>query len=429
MTDNDEVKRVLPFAGLTRFDKDVELPDDVFGHGSSMRWWAKEQTQDDDEPAVEDLPDKGLHSRVADLPRASTAEVAWKHPVTGEWVNTAKHNAVINPQTAEDIEWGLGTSEEAQNEGITPEDVTVGDDALYNIPTSDYTVINPSQFLRPLGEVIQDEGLDDAVFGEFRLHRGGGRVSADVFFNGKHVEHPDMDDDRAPIVVGMQLDWDFFGDTALRIQGCGMDWECTNAIRSMTDTVIVKHAGDVQDRVDWKEKFESVMEDIDLKADQLSQIIAEASQTHFDVSDLPEDFDAEYDSVLEALYAYSGLPDYLAEYASNSLRADAADPFEPNWWEIHRGATDAITHHGRGEVGTGGAVEQYHRLANDMLVNPAGIENRMVENYEADRDDDTLREEAGGVADIQQAFSSVRDRKEQYEKREREIETMLANVE
>jgi hypothetical protein len=414
---DDETETVLPFAGTTRFDAGG-VPPRVMDYGSSMRWWAVERGADEEAPVgPDDLPDAGLHSRIDELPRATTADVAWRNPVTGEWETTAKHNAVVEPARVEEL---AGWDDETRDaRGDHP-----GDHALFNVPTDDYEIINPSQFLRPLAEVLQEEDLSDAVFGEFRTHRDGGRVSADVFFDGKHVEAPDIEDDRKPIVVGMQLDWDFFGDTALRLQGVGMDYECVNAIRNITDTKIVKHAGDVESRVDWKDLFRDLLEQIDLKTDQLSQMIAEASEQRLDVGELPDGMIEEYDSVLEAFYAYSGLPDYLAEVAANNCRAEAADPFEPTWWDIHRGATYAISHHGRGEVGTGGAIEQYNRLANDMLANPAEVADQVERNFEAEYTEEDLAEEGGGLAEIQTAFESVRDKREQYEEREAEIQRL-----
>lgn len=420
------VDGTYPFAGLTRHS-DGEIPHDAWGHGSSMRWWASERTGNDEADPT-NLPDEGFTTLVTRLPRATTATTGWKHPISGEWVETGKHNAVINPELAEkvDPEYGKGETR-TDAEDFDPHEVLTGDDALYNIPTDDYTIVNPADFLMPLARVIQDADLGDEVFGEFRVSRGGGKVSADVYFDGKHADAPSFEDDRKPIVVGMQIDWDFFGDTAVRFQGMGMDFECVNALRQITETEIVKHAGDVDERVDWYEKFEEMLEELDLKVDVLSQMIHEASNEYLDLSELPEDFSDGYDSILEALYAYSGLPNYLAEVAANDCRAEAEDPFNPSWWDIHRGATFAITHEARGEVGTGGAIEQYNRVANDMLANPAGMGDRVVEEYEQKREDEqeALSGEGGGLARVENAFQSVRDKREDYEDREDQIQRLL----
>lgn len=464
---NDKADSIVEFSGLTRHNDDW-VPDEVWGHGSSMRWWASERSGDEDDP---ELPGRSFNEAIDTLPRATTAEVGWKHPITGEWIPTEKHNAVIEPQRAEQVftesreEKATGAVEQFKNgemdierleerigeimsggeapatradleaeagaEGFQffdPDEYNAGDEALWYVPTDDYTVINPSQFLRPLAEVARDEELGDSMFGDFRLYRDGGRVSADVFFDGKHVEHPDMDDDRKPIVVGMQIDWDFFGGTSVRAQGMGMDWECINALRSITDRITIKHAGDVEERVDWHAEWESLLEQIDLKVDQLAQMIQRATEERLDVSDLPDDFAQDYDSVLEALYAYSGLPDYLAEVAANNLRAEADDPFEPNFWQMHRGATYAISHRANGEIGAGGSIEDYNRVANDMLMNPPLAEETIQQGYVqqvAEADETTLEEEGGGEATVWLDEESIREKKERFEERQDEIAQLV----
>ena len=434
MTDPTDVDGVYPFAGLTRYD-DGDLPERVRDYGSSVRWWAAERVGDDATPES-GLPDEGLNTLITRLPRAAEVTAGWKHPVSGNWIETGKHNAIVNPEVVEAVTEDFGTREEAEDfddplgmygeEGeFDADEAVVGDDALFNIPTDDYEIINPATFLDPLARVLREEGLDDAVFGEFRVSRGGGRVSADVFFDGKHVEAPGMDEDRKPIVVGLQLDWDYFGGTALRIRGMGMDWECVNSLREITDAKVIKHAGDVESRVDWEELYEDLLEELDLKTDQLSQMIHEASQETIDLGQFPDDFAEDYDSVLEALYAYSGLPDYLAEAAARDARANAEDPFEPDWWTIHRGATYAISHEARGEVGTGGAIERYNRIANDMLMNPAQTADGVEQAYEESHEDETLADHGGGQATVANAFESVREKRERYEEREEQIHALV----
>ena len=423
MDDMTDIDGTYPFAGLTRYNEG-ELPSKVKDHGSSVRWWAAEWSGED-APTEADLPDEGLNTMIDQLPRAAEATAGWKHPITNEWIETGKHNAIIEPRAAEQIKGRVGTKEQVEGFGDDPEETMYGDRALFNIPTDDYEIINPATFLRPLTEVLRDEGLDDAVFGEFRVSRGGGRVSADVFFDGKHVEAPGMDDDRKPIVVGLQLDWDFFGGTALKVRGMGMDWECVNSLRQITEGKLVKHAGDVEKRVDWIEMYEDLLEELDLKTDQLSQVIHEASQEHLDLSEFPDGFADDYDSVLEAFYAYSGLPDYLAEVAADNARANAEDPFNPDWWTLHRGATYAISHEARGEVGSGSAIDQYNGVANDMLMNPAGMGDRVEAEYEEQHEETTLADEGGGTASFGAAFESVRDKRDQYEEREEEIHALI----
>lgn len=450
-TDSD----VRPFAGLTRHtDSGEDILPDVWGHDSSMRWWAAEKRGLSTEEMSRDLPGDGFNTVVQTLPRATTATSGWKNPVTGEWVETSKHNAVVNPEKVEEMHaaWTFGTVEKARTylDGIGGQDrtalaetlgldvpvsddtliqaLTVGDDALYYIPTDSYTIINPSTSLRPLAEVLQEEGLDDKVFGEFRLARGGGRVSADILFDGKHVELPDGDEDRAPICVGLEVNYDFFGDTSFRARGLGMDYDCTNALRGITDWELVKHSGDVEERVDWQAFYRGLLEELDLLTDQLSIMIAEASALDFDLSALPEDFvGPDHDNLLHAFFDYAGFPDYMARAAARNVRADADDPFEPTWWELHRGATYAITHEARGEVASGGSVDRYNQVANDMLMQPDQFEAVVVQQYEEaaeEREEDTLAAEGGGQAAIAKAFESTREKKADFEERAEEIQQL-----
>lgn len=468
-----------PFAGLTRYDDaGMTLPENVWRDTESMQYWAANQTDHDfredgeaqgvDRDLSPDvLPERGLSSMIPDLPRATEAEVQWVNPRTGETYKTAKHNAVVNPDRMEQIDGVMapGTLAEAialatgrqwddvkeEIEGMSREDAleqtctaeqrekveesVYGDRALFNIPTDDYEIINPSAFLRPLTEVLRDRGWGDEVFGEVRLDRDGGRATMDIYVDGQTVDSPVFDADRPPVVVGLQVQWDFFGDWAVRCCGQGLDWNCTNRISRITDREIVKHAGDVEGRQDWYDWFDGILDTLDAKTDQLSNIIQQAAEETLDLSDLPEDIDAEFKDLdaapWTALYGYMGLPDYLAEAAGRRLQSDAEHPFEPNFWEIHSAATNAVTHHARGNRAAGGAWDNYAQTANDMLFNPPAMEDRIVANYEADRVEagqDTLDAEAGGVASIRTAFEDMADRKEQYEEWEEELREMGVEV-
>jgi hypothetical protein len=465
-----------PFAGLTRYDDDVDavtLPEGVWTDTSSMRYWAMNETdhtfstdagvERDLDPSV--LPERGLHTLTHELPRANHAVPAWVHPRTGEVMKTGKHNAVINPEAAERAAGSYGTHAEAiadqydydqdtvaeaisemglestLEELLTPsqrtdyEDVSVGDDALYQIAGDDHSIINPQQPLEELCNELQDRGMADKVFGEVTLDRGGGRATLDVYIDGQHVESPVFDDDREPVVVGLQVQWSFFSDWAFRVCGQGLDWACTNHISRLTDREVVKYAGDVESRTDWRELFSDVLDALDEKRSQLADIIQQAASDTLDLGDLPSDIGDAYEDMdagpWTALYAYMGLPNYLAEHAGKRLRSQADDAYEPNWWEIHSAATYAVTHHDRGERTSGGSFEDHARVANDMLFNPPLMEDRIVENYEADRMDDeesTIAEEGGGSAEIRSAFDSVRERKEQYEQWEKELKEMGVEV-
>lgn len=456
---------VYPFAGLTRFDTEVDvvdLPENVWRQQSSMRYWAGEHA-DDPDAGPDVLPERGLMTLITELPRATTAEVLWRHPRTGELLETDKHNAVINPETAERIggeppkdvlievmmdEMGYSRPDLVEHDldrlgweetldRYAPDDVAAtirerveeasptGDDALYHIPTSDYTIINPAEFLDPLAEVLDERDFADKVFGEARIDRGGGRCTLDIFVDGQHVESPVFAPDRNPVVVGLEVQWDFFGDWAVRAGGQALDWGCVNRIQRLTDREIVKHRGEVDERQDWHRWWGQILDRIDEKRDQLARLIQAADEQTLDMSALPEDITEQFEHAAAApwtaLYAYMDLPEYLAEHAGKRLRSQATDPYEPTWWEIHSAATYATTHHARGSRIGGGAVEEQARKARDMLFNPPAMEERIVVNYEASVEEGTLAEEGGGIAQIGEAFANVRDKKEQFEAWEQEM--------
>lgn len=463
---NDTETDVRPFCGLTRYSNDemtvADLPD-VGDHGSSAKWWTYDYLGEHDSAVAADvsLPGEAFSKVVNTLPRATPATAGWKHPLTGEWVETSKHNALIDPAAAEAMELAYGTQAEIdtkvesldmprvaeladalgiETDGPPSRDalkqaLTPGDDALYHIPTDSYAIINPAQSLRPLAEVLREEDFGETVFGEFRVSRGGGRVSGDIYIDGMHVETPATataddvatDGGGKPVVVGLEVGYDFFGDTAFRVRGTALRTSCMNAMRAVTEWRVVKHTGDPEERVDWHDLYTDVLEELDLKRDQLSQIIAEASGTGFDLATLPDDFAVGHESLLDAFYDYAGLPGYLAEAAAETARAEAADPFNPTWWDLYNGATAAVTHEARGEVTSEGSIDSYHRIADDMLMNPAAFEERVNEAYATDRagdESETLADEGGGTAEIAAAFESVRDKKETYERRSEEMQSL-----
>jgi len=476
-TDREELSRAdsdgrYPFAGLTRYDNDVDaltLPENVTRDTSSMYHWAVNQADWSDgyqggvERDIETdmLPERGLHTLINELPRAQHAQAAWIHPRTGEVMATGKHNAVIEPMRAEDASDGYSryadaiaditdreldsvqddieamSAEEYIDDYLTPEqrsavrECDIGDDALFQIAGGNHTVINPQQPLGVLTDLLQERGLGEHVFGEVEIDRGGGRATLDIYMDGKHVESPTFAEGREPVVVGLQVQWSFFSDWAFRVCGQALDWACANNIHRLTDREVVKYAGDIESRVEWEELFESVLDRLNEKRDHLSTLIEAASEETLAFSDLPDGIGSELEGVSggpwSALYYHLGLPAYLSEYAGTRLRSRADDAYEPTWWDIHSAATYAVTHYDRSSRTSGGAYETHARIANDMLVNPASMEEAFVDSYEAEqasRESETLAEHGGGRVDIHTAFDNLRDKREQYEEWEEDLVEM-----
>lgn len=440
------VNAVVYFAGVNPREAidGVELP----------TWWSRR------------LGDRNvqtsLRGAVQSLPRAAATKTAWQNPVTGDWERTEKHNAIYNPALVEDIErraviqavaadrdLTYSDAEElvddftvegakaalladtleddqAMDELLAPFKARAADRALWNIPSDGYSIINPTTFLDPLCDAVEDSDLGGLVFGEFELSRGGGSVKGDVYLDATQIDLSHIDGDRDPIMLGLEVGWDFFSGTSAYATGIAMDTSCKNSLRALTDRIAVKHTGDVSNRIDF---WADMLEEIGAVADDLTQMIIDAVQERVDFRDLPFG--------VREFYVHLGFPGYLAKYASENASNLAEDPFAPTYWDLHSGATYALTHYARGNADR---VEELNRLANDLLMNPAPAVEQVTENYrrdveqrEAGRDDEqtTLGQRMNnhqGIAQVNAWSDSVRGMKQQFEEREDALKARFKNA-
>jgi len=335
------------------------------------------------------------------LPRATETAVAYKNPYTDEWVETQRFNAVVEPER-------LVEADDAEQ-------------PLFNVPTNNYAIINPAEVYTPLADVLREETLDgtplaELAFGEIRQYRGGGEVHMDIMFDGLEVTLPDRND---PITMGVTTGYDFFGDTAVYVEGFARDTACANSIRSLTDRQVVKHVGDVGEFETW---WREMLGQLELVANDLHGFIRDARDVDIDFTEVPFD--------VTAFYELLGFPAYLAEHAAEDARANTTDPFTIDLWTLHSGATYALTHFFRGKEGT--SLQQYVRLANDLLFNPEASIERVETSYEqqleTDEDEQRGLTEATGLAQIEQVSDAVRERAAQFEQREAELRARFETV-
>jgi hypothetical protein len=139
-----------------------------------------------------------------------------------------------------------------------------------------------------------------------------------------------------------------------------------------------------------------------------------------DVGELPFD--------LEAFYELLGFPAYLAEHAAQDARANAANLREPNLWVLHSGATYALTHQFRG--GDGSALQEYTRLANDLLFNPEATIDRVETAYErqleADGEDQQSLNGSTAWVQLKQVRDDLAAKADQFEQREERLRERFA---
>ena len=338
------------------------------------------------------------------LPRATETTIGYKNPYTGEWIETDRFNAVVEPDRL---------IAQASDEDC--------EDPLFHVPTASYEIINPIDVYGELEDVLRAETyegtpLSELVFGEIRQYRGGGEVHMDIMFDGLSVTLPGRND---PITMGVTSGYDFFGNNAVYVERFARDSYCANSIRSLTDREVVKHVGDVDGFRPW---WESVLEQLELVADDLYGFITDAQDITVAFPEMPFD--------LEAFYTLLEFPEYLAQYAASDARSNAADPFEIDMWTLHSGATYALTHFFRGKEGD--ALDGYVRTANDILFNPDGTLKRVEREYEqqaeseTDADGQTGLESQVALAQIKQVSESVREKAETFEEREEQLRERFA---
>lgn len=340
-------------------------------------------------------PDKVVSfvEAIRELPRAIEADVAYADPYSGEWVQTNRFNALVEPQRLADSE----------------EDA----DPLFHIPTQSYSIINPSNIYTPLEAVLQEtdlggQSLGDVVFGEIRQYRGGGEVHMDIMFDGLSVSLPGRSD---PITMGVSSGYDFFGGHAVYVEGFARDTVCANSIRSLTNREIVKHVGDVPDFEVW---WDELLGQLELVANDLYGFILDASDITVDFRTVPFD--------LGEFYELLGFPAYLAGHAASDARANAEHVFDIDMWTLHSGATHALTHFFNGKEGA--ALDSYTRLANDILFNPNRTSEAIRDTFEQEAIEATGGDGQTGLdcqlalAQVELVEESVREKARSFESRE-----------
>ncbi|WP_251329477.1 hypothetical protein [Haloplanus pelagicus] len=346
------------------------------------------------------------------LPRATETTVAYRNPYTDEWVSTERFSAIVEPSRLQEQ---AADRRRSTDGGTASDTATAADgpsDPLFHVPTSSYAIINPLDVYGPLEDVLREteyEGrsLDELVFGEMRQYRGGGEVHMDLMFDGLNVTLPG---DRDPITMGLTSGYDFFGNHAVYVEGFARDTACANSIRSLTDRETIKHVGDIGGFDDW---WRDLLRQLGMLRGDLAAFIEDAQDITLDLTVVPFD--------LETFYDLLDFPEYLATQAATDVRANAADPFEPNMWTLHSGATYALTHAFTGKEGS--SLDRYVRTANDILFNPESILESVQQTYEqrvaatTDEDGQTDVERQAALAQIERVADDLTAQVSQFEAR------------
>ena len=414
----------------------------------------------------DDMPETSLATALRDLERAESTGNAWQVP---ENVASNIDVAAINDDTPDGIslhethDGRVFVSTDRRQSVVSPDKLTKwvqGDyrrddnnqffDPLWHVPSNDYTVVPPLDFYEPLEQSLRDEDLGDAVFGEIRKYKGGGEVHMELLFDCFKIDNPDAmgreqnDGDVAAdggvgghILLGIRTGYDFFGGTAMYAEGFAQDTWCSNSIRSITDEKTRRHVGDTSEVRDW---WDDILAEMELMTDRLAGLIEQANQIELDYLSMEFSEVMGHNDDLMAFYESAGFPTYLAREASSHARSRADNQFLPTMWEVHSGATYAITHHYRGGENTS-RLNELVQVGNDMLMNPAQAvtvaESNAEERAERKRRAAAGEDGEGGEGELDElAFStsvekfrqSISDQKDEFESKQDELQSMLVGV-
>lgn len=266
---------------------------------------------------------------------------------------------------------------------------------VFDTVTDEYEVINPPEFVGPLAERLSERNRT-GVHGTVWARQDGASAYAQLLFDTDEFQIWPEDGGRTdPVRAGFNLRWSHNGGMSVKAEGIAQDGMCSNTIRQVTSPIHVKHSGDVDERVDWGQEWDHVLDQMGAFCNALGEIIDEAIA--FRMFDLSTDNDQftnwreatePLDTIEEvtpvgpiteaqrdALYGYyelMGFPKYLGVSSVARLMwrlAQKDDPRIVTSWDVHSGATYALSNALRGTPGA--SDDDYHRTASDMLMNPA----------------------------------------------------------
>jgi hypothetical protein len=273
------------------------------------------------------------------------------------------------------------------------------DGDLWHVPTSNYNARPPRERFEPLARAIDDnDAIDNSgVYGEFRERRNGGEVYGEVWFDDFDVGAMDGD----PVRLGIEFRYNYFGDMAFSYRPYAQRTRCKNSVRALdTWEPVMAH----NQEPNFRERYDELLRELGLYGDALSQQIQTASELVFDFESDIDPEDAEDGVVpvpvsVEGFYENAGLPDprtaadAARDEASGAARYDGG-PGRISAWHLHNGATYWLSWHWNGSEGTR-AFRQYRRAADDMLINPHQMADRVRESYEEGVREDIIADVAG----------------------------------
>jgi hypothetical protein len=337
------------------------------------------------------------------LPRAMSVPVGWQNPLTGQFEETDRFQALVDPGKVEMYTAYSGDDAEEY-------------DPLYYVPTNDYAVVNPVDFYEPLEEVLMENESTD-IFGRASLDRNGGRCFIDIMFSGEDTSVPEEATDS--LVTGLHTGYSHLGDISCFAEGFAQDGSCKNTMRGLTEKFSRKHVGDARDDVQW---WETVLESYGAFPDHLADVIRAALDVELSIQDFPFDTWTDF-------FQLAGFPEYLAQGASSHATSRSDDPWEVTAWDLYSGSTYSLTHVFNGNLNSD-TYRRHMGTANDILMNPAQVIESVRVQHER------MLQEAGEEEELivaeeqfEEIEETIEQRKEEYHSRRETMDSLFTELE
>ena len=431
---------VVQFAGLTRHNQ-VTLSEKA-QQAASSDYTGRLNT----EVYPDEMPETSLATALRGLERAEPTTNAWQVPEQVARrldVDTINDDAPDGVTAYETTEGDVFIATERFQSVVSPdkmtewiqgefrdEDSNQWRDPLWHVPTTDYTIVNPMDFYEPLEQALRDEDLGDSVFGEVRTYKGGGEVHMELLFDAFSIDLGD-DTEGGPILLGIRTGYDYFGGTALYAEGFAQDRYCQNSIRNVTEEKTRRHVGEPSETREW---WETILSEMDLMTDRLAEIIEEANNIEVDYLNFEFSELTGHNDDLQAWFEMAGFPSYLAREAASNVRSRAENQFLPTMWEMHSGATYAVTHHYRGGENTS-RLNDLVNAANDMVMNPAQSINtvdaraeQFAERQRREADNEGELDEFSYSAAVEKFQQDISHQRDEFETRQEELRSLLVTA-
>lgn len=341
------------------------------------------------------------------------------------WVQSDRFNAVYSPEKVQ--MWLEGQFQWDADDPLFEDQRGAFIDPLWKTATTTYAVINPVDGYGPLEDTIREFGLEDAFYGNFRLYKNGGAFYLDGLFNDEQATiDPEGVDD--PLKIGFESGGDFFGNTAFFAQGFAQRTSCTNSMRSLTDKLKRRHVSPKGNSGLGSKNFDEwwaylLRQALGVKTD-LEDAISDAMEVEVPLPELPFD--------LEDFFNLYGFPAQdFAPQAKIYAESEADDKWHPTMWDLHNGVTAVLEH--EWDHTEGSQFQQYVRMGNDLLFNPAlslqQVENayeRRIQEQVGDAEDQGTLQDETGLAQIEEYRASLAEQADEWEERQDRLQSQMA---